>query len=129
MSSKLTTSRSFSKRRPTATPRRPPVCLCGDVIPDLQHLLDAVCPSAQACASLYVGSPDDQMRAVQGFYQLARTHDLSVGAAYVLRALLAHDLLTAVELARGFAAYKADLDVINAALEALPPLISLPPGA
>ena len=96
----------------------------GDVIPDLQALLDMACSSAAACQGVYVGTPEEQMRVVLGFYELSHRYDVSYGAAYVLRALLAHDLLTAVELARAFAAYKADLDVIHAAIDALPPLVS-----
>lgn len=98
------------------------------MIPDLAQLLPMVCGGAPAC-ELYVGSPDDQMQVVRAFYQLAGTHDLVHGAPYVLRALLAHDLVGAASLAHSFDAYEHVLALIHAAIEALPPMPASPPEA
>ncbi len=108
--------------------RRVVAARAAEVVPDLQALLPLVCGGAPAC-ELYVGSVDEQVQVVRAFYQLAATFDLVHGAPYVLRALLAHDLVAAAGLAHSFDQYEHALRTIHAAIDALPPLLPDMPDA
>lgn len=111
--------------RPRARPRPPPVRraarACAETVPDLQHLLNQMC--SDCGPGMYLGSADEQMQVVRGFYQLAHAFDLTYGAPYVLKALLAHDLLAAAQLAYSFDQYAALVRAIHEAVDALPPMV------
>ena len=93
-------------------------------MPELQSLLQqTLCDPFSRCEGLHVGSAEDQVLIVRSFYELAGMYDIRQGAAYVMRALLAHDLLKAVDLAHSFDAYSQLLDLLSRSIASLPPVI------
>ena len=95
------------------------------MVHELAVLVDTfVCPDAVCLLGSDLGTPAHQALAAELFYDLANAYNIAHGQEYVLRALLAGDLVGAREISLGLDSYNAGLSLVQSALDRMGPLVA-----